>query len=86
MVFYGTYLTFAVREIFLKENDPFTAKELAIYIEANADVGLTRRVRRALKELEDIGFLESQWHCVPGHPHLTTKKYSKRNEQGQELS
>ena len=86
MVFYGTYLTYTVSEVFLKENIPFTAKELAIHIEANADLGLIRRVRRALKELEDNGFLESQWHHVPGHPHLTTKKYSKRNEQGQRLS
>lgn len=86
MVKYGTYLTFLVREEFLKGNYAFSAKDLALHLEQSADKGLIRRCRRALKELEDIGFLTSTWDRVPGHPHLTIKKYKKNDGEGQKLS
>lgn len=82
MVKYGTYLTFLVREQFLKENQGFSAKELALVLDKKADAGLIRRCRRALKELEDIGFLTATWERVPGHPHLTIKKYSRKDGEG----
>jgi len=86
MVKYGTYLTFLVREEFLKKNYSFSAKELAFHLEQSDDKGLVRRCRRALKELEDIGFLTATWERVPGHPHLTIKKYKKHDGEGQKFS
>ncbi len=86
MVKYGTYLTFLVREEFLKENYSFSAKDLALHLDQQADITLVRRCRRALKELEDIGFLTATWERVPGHPHLTIKKYKKQDGEGQKFS
>lgn len=86
MVKYGTYLTFLVQEEFLKENPGFSAKELALHLDENADIGLIRRCRRALKELEDLGFLTAVWERVPGHPHLSIKKYHKKHGEGQRFS
>lgn len=86
MVKYGTYLTFLVRELFLKENAAYSAKDLAVALDKDADIGLIRRCRRALKELEELGFLTSTWERVPGHPHLTIKKYHKQHGEGQKLS
>lgn len=86
MVLYGTYLTFAVEQIFLKENSSFSAKELAALIAADADLKLIRRVRRALKELEDMGILQAELERVPGTSHLSTIKYSKKHEAGPQFS
>lgn len=86
MVLYGTYLTFAVEQIFLKENSSFSAKELAALIDADADLRLIRRVRRALKELEDQGVLQGSLERVPGTSHLSTIKYSKKHEEGPQFS
>lgn len=82
MVKYGTYLTFLVREHFLKENRGYSARELALVLDKDADTRMVSRTRRALKELEDLGFLTAVWERVPGHPHLTIKKYSKKDGEG----
>lgn len=82
MILYGTYLTYAVKEIFLKEEVSFSARELALIIQPNADECLVRRVRRALNDLEYDGFLQSAWQKVPERPHLSTKKYHKKDGEG----
>jgi predicted ArsR family transcriptional regulator len=71
---YGTHLTFRIHEHFLKEKGPFSAKELADFLGIPPTNNSLRRIRRSLKELEDMGFLKSDWHRVSNH--IFTKKFT----------
>lgn len=60
--FYGTYLTYLVKELFLKEDAPLSTEEVAKkihqYDQPRLQYNLERRVRRVLGFLEEEGFVE----------------------------
>ena len=84
MILYGTYLTFLIKELFLKEEEALSAREIAsrlhVYEDRRLQLNLIDRVRRCLAYLEEEEFLKKEERRGRGN---TIIYFYKKNEDGE---
>ena len=81
---YGTYLTYLIKQFFLKEEEWCSAKDVAghlhQYEERRLQLNLIDRVRRSIAYLEGEGFLKKEERRGKGN---TITQYYKRKEDAE---